>query len=50
MLPDNRAASSIIMSESARKFKVKKKCKTDWDTPAGKFATDGIFGRSTFNC
>jgi len=41
MLPDSDAASSIIVSEPARKLKVKKESKTDWDTPAGKFATDG---------
>jgi hypothetical protein len=41
MLPDSRAASNIIVGKSARKLKVKKESKTDWDTPAGKFATDG---------
>ena len=38
MLPNSRAASSIIVGESARKLKVKKESKTDCDTPAETFA------------
>jgi hypothetical protein len=49
MLPDSRAASSIIVGESTRELKVKKESKTDWNTPAGNMQLMGK-QRSIVNC